>query len=299
MGAERNEAMYTIDFLSQHRVFDGILYFIRHDSAALGCSMQASVFVPDFAEARSDAPFASLYWLSGLTCNDKNFTEKAGAYRKASELGLIVVAPDTSPRGPDLKGNGVADDPSYDLGQGAGFYVNAIQSPWAQHYKMESYVTQDLIGAIESNFPADPARRGIFGHSMGGHGALTIAMNHPHLYRSVSAFSPISSAMRAPWGERALTAYLGADRGTWEKYDAALLLAAGKGRPFDDILVDQGLSDPFLETQLMPDLLQKAAEGAGQRLTLRLHEGYDHGYYFIQSFIDDHLAFHAERLTEK
>jgi len=291
MDSERSEEMFTIDFLSQHRVFDGILYFVRHECQSIGCTMSASVFVPDYAEARTDAPFPALYWLSGLTCTEKNFSEKAGAYRKASELGLIVVAPDTSPRG-----QAVYNDDSDSLGHGAGFYVNAIQSPWAQHYKMESYITQDLIAAVESNFPADPARRGIFGHSMGGHGALTIAMNHPHLYRSVSAFSPIASVLRSPWGERAMTAYLGADRSTWEKYDAATLLAAGKGRPFGDILIDQGLGDPFLATQLMPELLQKAADAAGQKITLRLHDGYDHGYYFVQSFIDDHIAFHAGRL---
>lgn len=283
--------MFSVDFISQHRIYDGILYFIKHDSLATGTSMSATVFVPDVAEQRTDAPFPVLYWLSGLTCSASNFTEKAGAYRKASELGLIIVAPDTSPRGV-----GVADSEASDLGQGAGFYADATQMPWKPNFQMESYVTKDLIEAIEGNFPADKTRRGIFGHSMGGHGALTIAMNHPHLYRSVSAFAPISSAMHAPWGEKALTAYLGPDHAAWEKYDAALLLAAGHGKPFDDILIDQGLADPFLEKQLMPDLLEQAAATAGQKLTMRYHDGYDHSYYFIQSFIDDHIAFHAERL---
>ena len=283
--------MYSVDFISQHRVYDGILYFIKHDSLATGTPMSATVFVPDVAEQRSDAPFPTLYWLSGLTCSANNFTEKAGAYRKASELGLIVVAPDTSPRG-----TGVAGADAGDLGHGAGFYVDATQSPWKPHFQMESYITKDLIEAIEANFPTDRGRRGIAGHSMGGHGALTIAMNHPHLYRSVSAFAPIASAMHAPWGEKALGAYLGPDHATWEKYDAALLLAAAHAKPFDDILIDQGLADPFLEKQLMPDLLEKAAATAGQKITMRYHDGYDHSYYFIQSFIDDHIAFHAERL---
>jgi S-formylglutathione hydrolase len=282
--------MFSVEFISQHRVYDGILYFIRHDSAATQSSMSASVFVPDVAEKRTDAPFATLYWLSGLTCTANNFTEKAGAYRKAAELGLVIVAPDTSPRGT------AADDEAHDLGQGAGFYVDATQVPWKPHFQMETYITQDLIEVIEANFPSDPQRRGILGHSMGGHGALTLAMNHPHLYKSVSAFSPISSPSRAPWGQKAFAAYLGNDHDAWELHDAAILMAKGLAAPFDDILIDQGLSDPFLETQLMPDLLEQAAVTAGQKLTMRYHEGYDHSYYFIQSFIDDHIAFHGERL---
>lgn len=283
--------MFSVEFISQHRIYDGILYFIRHDSAATGTSMNASVFVPDVAETRTDAPFPALYWLSGLTCTANNFTEKAGAYRKASELGLIIVAPDTSPRGAT-----VADDGAHDLGQGAGFYVDATQAPWKPNFQMESYITKDLIEAIEANFPADPKRRGIFGHSMGGHGALTLAMNHAHLFKSVSAFAPIASPSRAPWGQKAFAAYLGSDHAAWERHDASLLVAKGMAAPFDNILVDQGLADPFLENQLMPDQLEKAAATAGQTLTLRYHEGYDHSYYFIQSFIDDHIAFHAERL---
>ena len=283
--------MFSVEFVSQHRVYDGILYFIRHDSAATQSSMSASVFVPDVAEVRTDAPFPTLYWLSGLTCTANNFTEKAGAYRKASELGLIIVAPDTSPRG-----GTIADDEAHDLGQGAGFYIDATQAPWTPNFQMETYVTQDLIAAIEANFPADPKRRGLSGHSMGGHGALTLAMNHPHLYKSVSAFAPISSPSRAPWGQKAFAAYLGNDHAAWERHDAAILMARGMAAPFDDILIDQGLSDPFLEKQLMPDLLEQAAATAGQKLTMRYHEGYDHSYYFIQSFIDDHMAFHGARL---
>lgn len=279
--------MSGVEFLAHHRVHGGALHFVRHDSTATQCAMTASVFVPD--EGRGGA-FPALYWLSGLTCTANNFTEKAGAYRKAAELGLIVVAPDTSPRGA-----GVADDAAYDLGQGAGFYVDATQAPWSAHFNMESYVTRDLIGMVEANFPADPGRRGISGHSMGGHGALTLAMNYPHLYRSVSAFAPIASVLHAPWGAKAMGAYLGPDRAAWERHDAALRLSQGKGAPFDDILIDQGLADGFLDSQLMPGLLEQAAQAAGQKLTLRRHAGYDHSYYFIQSFIDDHLAFHAER----
>ena len=295
-GSEKDRAMFSIDFLSQHRIFDGILYFCKHDSAATSTQMTFSVFVPDVAEKRTDAPFPALYWLSGLTCTADNFTQKAGAYRKASEMGLIVVAPDTSPRGPDHHGREVADDATSELGQGAGFYIDATEGAWKTHFRMESYITSDLIEAVEGNFPAAAGKRAIFGHSMGGHGALTLAMKHAHLFRSVSAFSPIASVLHSPWGEKALSAYLGPDRGAWQAHDAAQLIAAGAARPFDDILIDQGLADPFLERQLMTERLETAAAAAGQKLTVRYHEGYDHSYYFIQSFIDDHIAFHAERL---
>jgi S-formylglutathione hydrolase len=278
--------MSDIEITEQHRTHGGTLYFVSHTSAAVTGQMAFTIFVPD---AQGKLP--ALYWLSGLTCTANNFTEKSGAYRKASELGLIIVAPDTSPRGSTLP-----DDPAGDLGQGAGFYVDATQGPWKNNFQMETYVTRDLIEAVEANFQADPARRGIFGHSMGGHGALTIALNHAHLFHSVSAFAPISSAMRAPWGEKALTAYMGSDRIAWERYDAALLIAEGKGKAYDTILVDQGQGDPFIDNQLMPHLLEQAAAASGQNLTLRYQPGYDHSYYFIQSFIDDHLAFHAERL---
>jgi S-formylglutathione hydrolase len=229
--------------------------------------------------------------LSGLTCTEENFTAKAGAYGPAAQTGLAVVAPDTSPRG-----EGVADDPAYDLGQGAGFYIDATEPPWATHFKMESYVTRDLIAAVEAEFPLEP-RRGVFGHSMGGHGALTLAMKHPHLFTSVSAFAPIASPTRCPWGEKAFAAYLGPDRASWRGHDATLLMAAGKAAPFDDILIDQGASDQFLQDQLKPDLLEQAARTAGQRLTLRRHDGYDHSYFFIASFIADHFAFHDARLA--
>ncbi len=279
--------MSDIEITQTHKVHGGTLSFVRHASAATGGQMAFSIFVPE-----GEGPFATFYWLSGLTCTANNFTEKAGAYKKAAELKLIVVAPDTSPRG-----EGVANDEAYDLGQGAGFYVDATQSPWTPHFRMETYIVSDLIAAVEGNFPADPARRGISGHSMGGHGALTLAMNHAHLFRSVSAFAPISSPTRCPWGQKALGAYLGSDHSAWERHDASLLMAGGAARPFDTVLVDQGLADPFLDTQLMPNLLEQAATAGGAGLTVRYQDGYDHSYYFIQSFIDDHLAFHAERLA--
>ncbi|MNI39701.1 S-formylglutathione hydrolase [compost metagenome] len=232
-----------------------------------------------------------LIWLSGLTCTEDNFTTKAGAYKAAAEHGVIIVAPDTSPRG-----EGVADDPAYDLGQGAGFYVDATQAPWAPHFRMESYVTGELIDLIDAQFPTTKTRS-IFGHSMGGHGALTLALRRPELFRSVSAFAPIASPTRCPWGEKAFTAYLGADRAEWAKHDAALLIEGGAAAgAYDDILVDQGEADSFLADQLKPELLQAAADKAGQGLTLRLQPGYDHSYFFMASFIDDHVAFHAKRL---
>lgn len=277
----------TLEILKQHRVHGGTLSYARHDSAATGTPMKLSVFVPP-----GEGPFPVLYWLSGLTCTEDNFTIKAGAYGAAAAHGLIVVAPDTSPRG-----EGVADDPAYDLGQGAGFYVDATEAPWAPHFRMESYVTADLIEAVEAAFPVAAGRRGIFGHSMGGHGALTLALRHPDLFRSVSAFSPIVSPTRCPWGLKAFAAYLGADEAAWAGHDASLLVAAGaaKGR-FDDILIDQGEADDFLAEQLKPELFARACEGAGQKVTIRMQPGYDHSYFFMASFVADHIAWHAARL---
>jgi len=270
---------------AQHRVHGGTLTYAQHQSAATGTPMRLSVFTP-----QGEGPFPYVIWLSGLTCTEDNFTTKAGAYAAAAELGLAIVASDTSPRG-----EGVADDPAYDLGQGAGFYIDATQAPWAPHFKMESYVTRDLISAAEAAFPLAPTRS-IFGHSMGGHGALTLAMKYPQLFKSVSAFAPIASPTRCPWGEKAFTAYLGADRDAWRAHDAALLIETGRAKGFDDILVDQGTGDQFLETQLKPELLEQAAATAGQKLTLRRQPGYDHSYFFMASFVADHLAFHAARL---
>lgn len=275
----------SVEARALHRVHGGALAYAQHQSASTGTPMRFSVFVPPGA-----GPFPYLIWLSGLTCTEDNFTTKAGAYGAAADHGVAIVAPDTSPRG-----EGVADDPGYDLGQGAGFYVDATQPPWAAHFKMESYVVRDLIAAVESVFPLMP-QRSIFGHSMGGHGALTLAMKHPDLFKSVSAFAPIASPTRCPWGEKAFGAYLGGDRAAWSAHDSALLMEAGKAAPFDDILVDQGTGDQFLESQLRPDLLEAAARKAGQRLTLRRQDGYDHSYFFMASFIADHVAFHSARL---
>ena len=276
----------TLEILSETRTFGGTLRICRHDSAATGTPMRFSLFLPD-----GEGPFPLVVWLSGLTCTEDNFTTKAGAYAAAATAGLAIVAPDTSPRG-----EGVANDEAYDLGQGAGFYLDATQAPWTPHFRMESYVTQDLPAAL-AEFPLDLARCGISGHSMGGHGALTLALRHPDLYRSVSAFSPIVSPSRVPWGRKALTTYLGADASAWDAHDASRLIKAGaaKGR-FDDILVDQGTADNFLAEQLKPELLTEACEAAGQALTLRMQDGYDHSYFFIASFIADHVAWHADRL---
>jgi S-formylglutathione hydrolase len=277
-----------METLKTHAVHGGTLRYLRHDSATTGTAMTLSVFVPP-----GEGPFPVLIWLSGLTCTEDNFTTKAGAYGAAAKHGVIVVAPDTSPRG-----EGVADDDAYDLGQGAGFYVDATQAPWAEHFRMESYVTRELIGLIDAEFPTTKARA-ISGHSMGGHGALTLALRHPHLFRSVSAFAPIASPTRCPWGKKAFAAYLGADRETWAEHDAARLIEDGVGAGcFDDILIDQGDADPFLTEQLKPELLVAAAEAAGQKVTLRMQPGYDHSYFFMASFIADHLAFHAARLKD-
>ncbi len=280
--------MTAFETIKTHVVHGGTLRHLRHDSATTGTPMTLSVFAPP-----GEGPFPVLIWLSGLTCTEDNFTTKAGAYAAAAEHGVIIVAPDTSPRG-----EGVADDPAYDLGQGAGFYVDAIEPPWATHFRMESYVVEELIGLIDAEFPTTKARS-ISGHSMGGHGALTLALRHPHLFRSVSAFAPISSPTRCPWGEKAFTAYLGADRAVWEAHDAARLIGTGVGEGcYDDILIDQGDADPFLVEQLKPELLVAAGEAAGQKITLRMQPGYDHSYFFMASFIADHVAFHARRLKD-
>ena len=232
-----------------------------------------------------------LYWLSGLTCTWANFTEKAGVQRHAAEHGLIVVAPDTSPRGTDFPG----EHDTYDFGSGAGFYVDATVEPWARNYRMYSYVTKELPALIEASFPVDRARQGIFGHSMGGHGALVCALKNPERYRSLSAFAPISAPMRCPWGEKALSGYLGDNRDTWRDYDATELASAADWST--EVLVDQGTADDFLEEQLKPHLLQEAFRAAGIPLTLRYQAGYDHSYYFMASFMADHVAHHARLLN--
>jgi S-formylglutathione hydrolase len=262
----------------------------RHNSPLLGCAMEFAVYLPPRVVADGAARLPVLYYLSGLTCTWENVTAKAGAQRYAAEHGLILVAPDTSPRGLGLPG----EDAAYDFGTGAGFYVDATEAPWAKHYRMYSYVTAELPALVNGHFPVDPARSGIFGHSMGGHGALVCAFRNPQQYRSVSAFAPIVAPSQVPWGETALGGYLGRDRATWNAYDATRLAATTAWRR--PVLVDQGDADEFLERQLKPQLLQAACAAAGIPLTLRLQPGYDHSYYFIASFIGDHIAHHAAAL---
>ena len=278
------------EVISQHRSFGGVVGFYRHDAATTKCSMRFAVFTPPQAE-RGPVPF--LYYLAGLTCTEETFMVKAGAQRIAAELGLMLVAPDTSPRGVKIPG----DSDSWDFGVGAGFYVDATQAPWSANYRMYSYVTQELPALIEGNFPADRERRGIFGHSMGGHGALVLALKNPGRYRSISAFAPIAAPKSCPWGQKAFNGYLGPDKGQWDAYDATELMSQVKDaarRP--QILIDQGLGDQFLEQQLHPHLLEEACRKVGYPLTLRRQAGYDHGYYFISTFMEDHLRHHARTL---
>ena len=277
----------ALETLSTNRSHGGIQGVYRHPSRETGTDMTFSVFVPPQAEAGEKRPV--VWYLSGLTCTHANVTEK-GEYRRAcAELGLIFVAPDTSPRGGD-----VPDDEGYDFGKGAGFYVDATEAPWSKHFRMESYVARELPELIAAHFPADMARQAISGHSMGGHGALTLALKNPGRFKSVSAFAPIVAPARVPWGEKALTGYLGSDRAAWRRYDATALIEDGARVP--DIFVDQGNADNFLEEQLRPALLAEACDKAGIPLTLRMQEGYDHSYYFISTFMEDHLRWHAERL---
>ena len=272
---------------SEHACFGGTIGFYSHESDEIGAEMKVSVYVPPKPEGRR---LPVLYFLAGLTCTEETFMIKAGALRLAAELGLILVAPDTSPRGLGLPG----EDDDWDFGSGAGFYLDAEVEPWDRNYRMFSYVTKELPALVEARFPADGARKGIFGHSMGGHGALVAALKVPGAYRSVSAFAPIANPVAVPWGLKAFGGYLGSDRARWADWDASLLM---RKAPFaGDILVDQGLKDQFLENQLRPDALEAAARESGQSLVLRRHEGYDHSYWFIQSFIEDHLRWHAERL---
>lgn len=277
-----------METLETHRCHNGILGIYRHDSSVTSCPMRFSVFLPPQAE-KGKVPV--LYFLSGLTCTEENFTIKAGAYAHAAKRGIAIVVCDTSPRG-----DNVADEDGYDIGKGAGFYVDATQSPWATHYKMESYVTLDLPRVIAENFPAiDTKRAGISGHSMGGHGAMTLFFRHRDLYKSISAFAPICSPTQVPWGEKIFSAYLGNDRNEWKSHDATLLAATAKDVPL--ILIDQGLDDQFLETNLRPDLFEAACAENNIPLNLRRHAGYDHSYYFIQTFIEDHLDHHAKFLA--
>lgn len=273
---------------SEHRSFGGVQGFYEHESQACAGPMRFAVYVPPGA---SGSAVPALYFLAGLTCTEETFAIKAGAQRLASELGLAIVTCDTSPRTARFDG----DDASWDFGQGAGFYLDATEAPWSGAYRMETYVTKELRAVVEANFPVRRDRRGLFGHSMGGHGALTLALRHPGDYQSLSAFAPIVAPGQVPWGEKAFSRYLGADRAAWEAHDATALVR--KQRFEGTILIDQGTGDQFLERELKPELFVKACEEAGQPLKLRMREGYDHGYYFISTFLEEHLRHHAEALS--
>jgi len=277
------------EVIASARSFGGTQYVFRHRSDTTGTDMRFATFVPPQA-ASGKRPI--VWFLAGLTCTEENFTVKAGTQRVAAELGLILVAPDTSPRG-----EGVPDDPegAYDFGLGAGFYLDATQEPWARHYRMESYIMRELPEIVAAAVPADMARQGIMGHSMGGHGALTLALRHPDRFASVSAFAPIVSPMNCSWGEKALGGYLGPDRAAWRGHDACALIE--DGARLSALLVDQGMADGFLENQLKPELLEAACAKAGIPLTLRRQEGYDHSYFFIATFVEDHLRWHARAVS--
>jgi S-formylglutathione hydrolase len=275
--------------LNEHACFGGVQGFYEHDAPSIGLPMKFGVYHPPQA---AHGPVPALLWLAGLTCNEETFAVKAGAQRVAAQLGLMLVTPDTSPRNTGLQ----AADASWDFGTAAGFYLDATELPWAPHWQMESYVTQDLPAALVAHFALRADRLGVFGHSMGGHGALTLALRHPALFRSVSAFAPIAAPMSCPWGIKAFSGYLGNDRAAWQEHDATELVKSGAR--VDALLVDQGLADKFLAEQLNPDLFEAACASAGQPLTLRRHPGYDHGYYFIASYMEEHLRFHAATLLD-
>jgi len=275
-----------MELLEEHRCFEGWQQRWRHDSAVLKCPMTFSIFLP----TPRTTPPPVLYWLSGLTCNDENFTTKAGAQRVASELGIVLVMPDTSPRGENVPNN-----ESYDLGQGAGFYLNATEQPWADHFRMYDYINHELPALIADNFSISD-KASIFGHSMGGHGALSIALKNPGRYCSVSAFAPIVNPTRVPWGKKAFAAYLGADEEKWREWDSCCLLMQADNAQAIPVLIDQGDADQFLADQLQPAQFAEVARQKNWPLTLRVQPGYDHSYYFIASFVEDHLRFHAEHL---
>jgi len=277
-----------LELLSEHACFGGVQRFFRHESTAIGLPMRFSVFIPPHADGQR---LPALFYLAGLTCTEETFMTKAGAQRVAAEEGVILIAPDTSPRGANVPG----EAESWDFGVGAGFYLDATQEPWAKHYRMESYL-HELRALVLDQSPVDGNRIGIFGHSMGGHGALTLALRRPDLFRTVSAFAPIAAPMRCPWGKKAFTGYLGSDESTWAGHDASALMAKSR-TPFPGgILIDQGLADKFLAEQLYPEAFEAAGAQAAQPLTLRRHEGYDHGYYFIATFMADHVRWHAQQL---
>jgi S-formylglutathione hydrolase len=276
-----------MDVRSEHACFGGVQRFLSHASTAVGLPMHFAVYTPPQPSG------AALVYLAGLTCTDETFTIKAGAQRVAAELGLTLLMPDTSPRATGIPG----EHAEWDFGAGAGFYLDATQAPWSAHFRMERWLINEWLPVVATALGLDPHRIGITGHSMGGHGALTLALRHAGRFRSLSAFAPIAAASCCPWGHKAFGRYLGPDRAHWEAHDASVLMAAAQTPYPGGILVDQGLADPFLHTQLMPEALEAACETAGQPLTLRRHAGYDHGYYFIQSFVEDHLRWHAAQLA--
>jgi S-formylglutathione hydrolase len=275
---------------SENKIFGGRQVQFKHASAVNNCEMTCSIFLPPQSE-QGEVPV--LYWLSGLTCTDENFVTKAGAQRYAAEHGVAIVAPDTSPRGEDVPDD---QEGGWDFGLGAGFYVTATEEPWSTHYHMYEYIVDELPKVVNENFPVDGSKQSIFGHSMGGHGALTIALKNPDKYVSVSAFAPIVSPLNCPWGEKALGNYIGANKKDWEQYDTCSLVRQATEKKFS-LLVDQGLADNFLEEQLKPELLREACSEADYELNLRMQEGYDHSYYFIASFIGEHIAFHKDQLS--
>ncbi len=280
--------MTELELVGESRCFEGRQITYTHRSAVCDCTMRFAVYLPPAARR---APVPAVYWLSGLTCTEENFSVKSGAQRYAAALGLALIIPDTSPRGVDIPGQ----DDTIDVGTGAGFYVNATTQPWARHYRMYDYIRDELVAVANESLPIDPARKSISGHSMGGHGALVIGLGNPDNYRSISAFAPIAAASRSAWGQRAMTAYLGDDTAAWAAYDASALIRARPSTQHE-LLVDQGGADPFLE-QLRPADLKEACRESGQRLSYRERPGYDHGYFFVGTFIEDHLRFHAEALA--
>ena len=284
-------AMDSVQLLSAHACYGGTQFFYQHQSEEIGLPMRFSVYLPPQAVAGNVCP--AIFFLAGLTCNEETFMMKAGAQKIAAREGLILIAPDTSPRGANLPG----DSDSWDLGVGAGFYLDASEDPWRRHYRMESYIVKELRTLVIDLLKLDAERISIMGHSMGGHGALTLALRHPGVFKSVSAFAPIAAPSQCPWGKKAFAAYLGTDESIWRQHDACALMAAQTSAPYPNgILVDQGLNDKFLAEQLYPALLVDACVSIGQPLTLREHLGYDHGYYFVSSFIEDHLMHHKARL---
>ncbi|TEA77258.1 S-formylglutathione hydrolase [Allopusillimonas ginsengisoli] len=281
----------TLELVSEHRCFDGVQRFYRHTSTTIGLPMQFSVYLPPAAVQGKPCP--AVFFLAGLTCTEETFMIKAGAQRTAAREGLILITPDTSPRNAGVAG----ETEHWDFGAGAGFYLDATQAPWNRHYRMYSYIVNELHDLVSASLPVRDNRMGIMGHSMGGHGALVLGLRNPDRFRSVSAFAPIAAPSHCPWGKKAFSGYLGDDKSAWQDYDATALMQGMNHAPFPDgILIDQGLADQFLAEQLHPERFKQACEAAGQPLMLREHEGYDHGYYFISTFIDDHLMHHARAL---